>query len=57
MSDDSEPARPPPPKSYVPLTLMDGPTPTLPPRPAGQGMLYILNATASLFDLRSYSHQ
>ena len=48
MSEDSEPARPPPPKSYVPITLMEGPTPTLPPRPVEQGnVLYTSNATAS----------
>ena len=30
----AEPKRPPPPKSYVPLLLLDdGPTPELPPRP------------------------
>ena len=30
----SEPKRPPPPKSYVPLLLLDDePTPELPPRP------------------------
>ena len=33
---DAEPKRPPPPKSYVPLVLLDGP-PELPPRPQAEG--------------------
>jgi hypothetical protein len=33
----TEPARPPPPKSYVPITLLEGPlVPDLPPRPQGE---------------------
>lgn len=33
----TEPARPPPPKSYVPITLLEEPlVPDLPPRPQGE---------------------